>query len=195
MSEGRFSQLERDRTEPEEERAAEQAPLPVKRAIERQDALEIDESGPPLTHFCRACEAENRPHRTVCFNCAAPLGREDQEAFDALRRRELAAESERRDRTRSRAAAVAQAREKLEKQREQDLEPRTRGPAASPVAILRDPRTALIVLATCLFATVSATLHLFLSAAFAGVPWSVLAEVAIATAITWLVFTRLHKRA
>ena len=45
----------------------------------------------------------------------------------------------------------------------------------------------------CLFATVSATLHPFLSAVWAEVPWSVLAELAIATILTWIAFTAIQR--
>ena len=197
MSDGRFSQLERDRTEEEEEEAQPAAPRRVERAIELEGELEVDESGPALTHFCRACEAENRPHMTACFNCGAALGWQGQEAFDKLKRRELAAEREHRSRDRSRADVVDGAREALRRLREQEQQARQRVRAAAGPghATLRDPRIALLVLSTCLFATVSATLHLFLSAAYAQVPWSVLAEVAIAIVATWIVFTGLRKRA
>ena len=188
MADRRFSHLERDRVEKSDEEAPELAPARFERRIERDDELTLDESG-ARTHFCRACEAENEYGDPGCFNCGAPLNGPGQGAFDEVKRRELAALREENQRALARARAVEAARSRHQAERA------AARPAATPrqtAPLGLDPSLALAVVVVCLFATVSATLHLFLSAVWAEVPWSVLAEVAIASVLTWVVFTVLQ---
>ncbi len=196
MSERRFSRLERKGPEPPERG---EEPKGLARALERDGELGLDESGAERTHFCRSCEAETRAGVTTCYNCGSSIGGPDQDLFDELKRRELAAAQQTKDEAARRVAAVEAARAELEREREREQERQQLEPTA-PVApsaqrVAEDPRLALGVLVVCLFATVSATLHLFLSAAYSDdTNWSVLAEVAIATIGTWVAFTLLQSR-
>ena len=192
MADRRFSHLERDRVEKPDDEVPASVPARVERTIERDDELHLDESG-ARTHFCRACEAENEHAQPSCFNCGAALDGPGQATFDEVKRRELAALREENRRTLARAHAVKQARSRVRAERAAEREPAA--PAAAPpqtAPLGLDPAVALAVVVVCLFATVSTTLHLFLSAIWAEVPWSVLAEVAIATMLTWVVFTVLQ---
>jgi len=189
MADRRFSHLERDRVDDETPAGARPR---VERTIERDDELQLDESG-ARTHFCRACEAENEHTQSSCFNCGAALDGPGQAAFDEVKLRELAALRDENRRALARARAVEQARKHVQAERVAEREPAapaTAPPQTAPLGL--DPAVALAIVVVCLFATVSATLHLFLSAIWAEVPWSVLAEVAIATILTWVAFTVLQ---
>lgn len=199
MTERRFSLLERDEREQPEREEREGAPRAPARALERDGEVALDESGADRTHFCRTCEAQTRAGVTACYNCGSAIGGPDQELFDELKRRELAAAEREKAEAASRAAAVEEARARLKREREREAElerlraePRApERPTARQVA--DDPRLTLAVLVVCLFATIAATLHLFLSAAYSDeVNWSVLAEVAITTIATWIAFTWLR---
>ncbi len=203
MAERRFSLLERDSEEKRDEHevGAEQPAAPaLQRALERDGELGTDESGTTNTHYCQTCEAETRDGVVNCYNCGGRIGGPEQAAFNALKRREIAERAHEKERARRRAEAVEQARERVRSEREQEAE-RERGgrPAEKPSRTAQsglDPRMALAVVWVCLFATVSATIHLFLSAAYSDqVNWSVLAEVAIAAIATWVVFTLIQNRA
>jgi hypothetical protein len=52
------------------------------RRLEREGEIPIDESGPVPTHFCKACNFENRAEQLRCLNCGTPLGGPEQEAYD-----------------------------------------------------------------------------------------------------------------
>ena len=194
MSERRFSLLEREGPERPER---EDEPKGLPRALERDGELGLDESGAEYTHFCRSCEAETRSGVASCYNCGSAIGGADQDLFDELKRRELAAEEQTKDEARRRAAAVEAARAELERERAAEQEQLEPSAPAVPVAqqAAADPRLTFGVLVVCLFATVSATLHMFLSATYADdTNWSVLAEVAIATIATWVAFTVLQSQ-
>lgn len=205
MAEGRFRHLERDprkRPEQEADRQPDQptlrsSPPVARRALERDEDLDLDESGGLRTHFCRQCDAENRGGREVCYNCGAALDGPDQEAFDRLRRGERASQREDQSRARTRVAAVEEARSRVAAERRTELEQERESRAKRQPELLtvRDPRLALAVVLTCLFATVAATVHLFLSALYSDhVDWSVLAEVAIVSIVTWITFTVIRTR-
>ena len=193
----RFRLLERDKVETSDEKQSEKAPEPrLQRALEHGEELGLDSSGGPRTHFCRGCEAETKSGTTQCFNCGGEIGGPGQEAFDTVKRRELAAELEAQEREARRTRAVEEARSLAQKQRAVEAESDSLHPSPAPrtQAPPLPMRLQLGVILVCLFATVSATLHLFLSAAYAEVPWSVLAEVMMAAIATWVVFTIIQAR-
>ena len=130
------------------------------------------------------------------FNCGGEIGGPGQDTFDAVKRRELSAEREAQEREAHRARAVEEARALARKQRaaETESEELRTSPGQRPQSLPLPLRLQLGVILVCLFATVSATLHLFLSAAYAEVPWSVLAEVMMAAIATWVVFTIIQAR-
>ena len=208
MADTRFSLLERDRGDDdvdrsadEEVRAEDRPARPTTRALERDGELGLDASDASRTHFCRACEAETRAGVASCYNCGGSIGGPDQALFDDLRRRELATAADEKERTRRRKRAVESGREELRREREREAEiaPGQHTPARGRPGVARsqgfDPRLALGVVVVCLFATISATVHLFLSAAYSDhVNWNVLAEVLIAAIATWIVFTALGQR-
>jgi hypothetical protein len=193
----RFRLLERDKLETRDEKSSETAPEPrLQRALEHGEELALDSSGRPRTHFCRSCEAETVSGTTQCFNCGGEIGGPGQDTFDAVKRRELSAEHDAQEREARRARAVEEARALAEKQRAVEAESESLRSSAAPRPQLPPlpVRLQLGVILVCLFATLSATLHLFLSAVYAEVPWSVLAEVMMAAIATWVVFTIIQAR-
>lgn len=161
------------------------------RLLERGPDLKAGDGGDDrASHFCPACEAEVSHGARRCYNCGGDVGGPGQADFDERVRTRLAARRAEQERERSHAEDGAAERARLERAlAEHGLLPEREGGAPRSGRRGLPADLGVVVVGVCLFGTVSALLHLYLSAMWSdAIHWSPIAEVAIAVLVTWSAF-------
>ncbi len=155
------------------------------RSLERDGEIRIDESGAVDTDYCPICEAENRAGAKRCYNCKASMGGQDQASIDSEIRGQRAAQQQKFE------EEQCTKRDEYERARREEREAREAERAASSGGKVRAWLMAGVILA-CIFASVSVTLQLFLSAALLiGIPAGA-AGALLAAFLTAVVYLRLR---
>ena len=148
----------------------------------------MDRREPLQTRFCRNCRAENSPGLRRCDNCAASLVESGQDAHDARMRAERDARVEDALQAEARAAAVEQASRRAQAMADQEAAARAEEATRRGAQIRA--RLAIAVVAVCLVAVSTATLHLILAPSHHVIRWGALVGLLVSVSATLAIFQR-----